>query len=85
MAAERLYRVTFNVQKDRWYKDLSFYVYASSKKAAIEDARTCWYALRDSHMFHCEAERVDTVPEGIQYGAFHLEARRWVTWGNVRR
>lgn len=85
--AERLYRVSFDTQRDKVYSSWEYMTMAPNKASAIETARDQWYASRKSHMFHCQAERVELpdVETQIKLNTFREVRCIPVTWGNIKR
>ena len=77
----RVYSVTFTIQRSRVLSNLEYLAAATNKDKAIEQAREKWYANHDPHMFHCEAKRLDKIPEGRELYTFKVLSARGVTWG----
>lgn len=96
MKKERLYRVSFDTQRDRNYITWGFYVLAYNQSDAIAVACERWHSESNPHyksrhrdrphMFHVSAVRSDTSPvnakgEDIDIITFYIIDSRYAHWG----
>jgi len=88
--AQRIYLVMFDTQRGGMVTYYHYYTEAKSQKAAITNARAAWETVNSyrkghaPHQFHCEAHRVDRLPEDTKLGSFFSVNWRPVTWGNFK-
>lgn len=70
---ERLYRVTFDTQRDRRYITWGFYVLANNQKEAKEAAYDCWNSKANTHYSYgfSKAGKWHNVPH-----MYHVTAQR---------
>lgn len=84
---DHLYIVRFDTQRNKVYKNWEYPTYCPNKKEAIAEARyqfdRCYsgYQHKAPHMFHCEAVRLEELPEYHTLRKFKVMDWRPVTWG----
>ena len=83
----RLYKVSFDTQRDRQYISWEYIVPASSQKEAKAKAVEHWHspqnpkylhAQKKPHMFHISAERTESDKEPL---VFCIVKHRFANWG----
>ena len=75
---KKAYRVTFDTQKNRIYRNWAIDVEANNLKEAKEIAKSMWES--SSHMFHVDAKRLKPEEEFL-YHWFKVLSWKSVTWG----
>lgn len=93
MPKERLYRVTFDTQRDRQYITWGLFISAHNIPEAKDKAYGMWhsnsnphYPLRNwrderPHMYHVDASRMTPEEQDHEPGTFFIIDRKYATWG----
>lgn len=82
----KVYKVTFDTQRNRVYSNWEYFTEATSQRAAADEARAKWSENGNhAHQFHLSAERAEEIPAGRETRKFKRTDWQPVTWGNVRR
>jgi hypothetical protein len=83
----RTYKIFFDTQWNRVYRNWEYGTEARNKREAREKAEAEWRLRNDSHMFHLTVEWVKNAEEIEQYkemvglDKFHCINWKPVTWG----
>lgn len=91
MPKERLYRVTFDTQRDRRYITWGLFIVAPNQKEAKAGAEELWYHSNkcpyrsphkaSPHMYHTNAARMNPEEQDHEPGTFFIIESRFATWG----
>lgn len=74
---KRSYRVTADVKENRHEYAFVVDVIARNKKEAIQTAIQKWEKVRQNHLFHINARRLEDLKEAFYYARWTKTGQNW--------